>query len=231
MKVFKKFISLIVLILILATSIYFGTALIKSKTYEPQEVVVERVEQNYDMYIKGTDTIRLSIKENFNTCKSGDKIKRCGIIKNTITNASNLTKKEDLSNYENENAINAIKNIIENIKDNIIIIQTNWNSRFTKEELESLIKTEKKNITVEIKNISIEQNNKETKYTIKLDSKNGKKVKEVIAKKDGKLKKPENPSKKGYIFVEWQLDGKKYDFNKKVKKDFTLVAKWKKKKS
>ncbi len=231
MKIFKKVISFIILILILTTSIYFGIALIKSKTYEPQEVVVERVERNYDMYIKGTETIKLSIKENFNTCKSGEKIKRCGLIKDTITSVSNLTTKKDINNYANQNALNTIKDIIKNSKEDEIKIQTNWNSRFTKEELESLLKIDKKNITVEIKDTIIEQTKKETKYKVKLDSKNGKKVKEVVVKKDGKLKKPKNPSKKGYTFVEWQLDGKKYDFGLKVKKDFTLVAKWKKKKS
>ena len=34
------------------------------------------------------------------------------------------------------------------------------------------------------------------------------------------------PTKDGYKFIEWQLDGKKYDFNTKVTKDITLAAKW-----
>ena len=36
-------------------------------------------------------------------------------------------------------------------------------------------------------------------------------------------------TKDGYTFVEWRLDGKKYDFSTKVTKDIKLVAKWKKK--
>lgn len=38
---------------------------------------------------------------------------------------------------------------------------------------------------------------------------------------------PANPEWKGHTFVEWQLDGKTYDFNMKVTEDITLKAKWK----
>lgn len=231
MKILKKLISVIFLVLILSSSIYFGIILIKSKTYESPEVIVDRIENNYEAYIKGEKEVKLSIKENFNTCRSDDKVKRCGIIKDTVTNATNLTTKEDLSSYNNKDAIETIKDIINRDKSTKINIQTNWNSRFTKEELETLIKMDNKTITVEIKETLLEPKNEEKEYTVKFDAKNGKKVKEVTVKKDGKLKKPKNPTKKGYTFVEWQLDEKKYDFNKKVKKDLTLVAKWKKKKA
>lgn len=231
MKIVKKLAYIIFLVLILSSSIYFGIILVKSKNYEPQEVVVDRIENNYEMYIKGEKTVKLSIKENFNTCKSDDKVKRCGIIKDTIKNATNLTTKEDLSSYTNKDAIDTIKDIINRDKSTKISIQTNWNSRFTKEELESLLKNDKKNINVEIKDALEQTTNKKAEFTVKFDAKNGKKVKEVTVKKDGRIKKPNNPTKKGYTFVEWQLDGKKYDFNKKVKKDLTLVAKWKKKKA
>ncbi len=41
-----------------------------------------------------------------------------------------------------------------------------------------------------------------------------------------KATKPTNPTKKGYKFVEWQLDGQKYDFNSKVTQDIELKAIW-----
>lgn len=37
---------------------------------------------------------------------------------------------------------------------------------------------------------------------------------------------PKEPTKEGYIFVEWQLDGKKYDFDTAIDKDIILTAKW-----
>lgn len=42
-------------------------------------------------------------------------------------------------------------------------------------------------------------------------------------------KKPNNPTRYGYNFVEWQLDGKAYDFSQTVNKELTLKATWKEK--
>lgn len=44
--------------------------------------------------------------------------------------------------------------------------------------------------------------------------------------KDKVAKKPANPSKEGYDFIEWQLGGKKFDFATKITGDITLKAKW-----
>ena len=46
---------------------------------------------------------------------------------------------------------------------------------------------------------------------------------------DSAATEPTAPTKKGYTFVEWQLDGAKYKFSTAVTKDITLVAVWKKK--
>ena len=42
------------------------------------------------------------------------------------------------------------------------------------------------------------------------------------------LTAPTDPTKEGYIFVEWTLDGKTFDLNTKITKDITLKAKWEK---
>lgn len=44
--------------------------------------------------------------------------------------------------------------------------------------------------------------------------------------KNGKIEKPNTPNKIGYVFIEWQLDGKTFNFNTKIKKDIILTAKW-----
>ena len=44
--------------------------------------------------------------------------------------------------------------------------------------------------------------------------------------KNGKVKQPLTPKKEGYVFIEWQLNGQKYDFNTQVKENLNLTAKW-----
>ena len=44
--------------------------------------------------------------------------------------------------------------------------------------------------------------------------------------KNKKINKPIEPTKEGYVFVEWQLNGEKYDFDTEIKKDTVLTAKW-----
>ena len=72
----------------------------------------------------------------------------------------------------------------------------------------------------------------ETKaYTVKFDSDGGSTVKSQEVSVGGKVTKPDDPTKKEYVFVEWQLNGKTYDFKKEVVEDITLKAKWDKEKN
>ena len=68
----------------------------------------------------------------------------------------------------------------------------------------------------------------EEKYTVSFDSNGGSSKNNQIVVAGNKANKPANPTKNGYTFVEWQLDGKTYDFNTPVTKDITLKAVWKK---
>ena len=45
-------------------------------------------------------------------------------------------------------------------------------------------------------------------------------------KRNGKIEEPITPTKDGYVFKEWQLNGKKYDFDSGVESDTVLTAKW-----
>ena len=65
-------------------------------------------------------------------------------------------------------------------------------------------------------------------FTIKFDSNGGSDVSSVKVGKNNLIKKPTDPTRNGYEFVSWQLNGKDFDFNTKITKDITLVAKWKK---
>ena len=69
----------------------------------------------------------------------------------------------------------------------------------------------------------------EITYTVTFDTNGANTIEPVVVKKDAKVKKPTNPTKEGATFIEWQLDGKKYDFNQKVTKSITLIASYKEK--
>lgn len=65
-------------------------------------------------------------------------------------------------------------------------------------------------------------------YEVKFDSAGGSSVETQEVKKNGTVTKPANPTKEGYEFENWLLDGTAYDFNAKVTSSFTLVASGKK---
>ncbi len=64
---------------------------------------------------------------------------------------------------------------------------------------------------------------------INFDSDSGSLVPSMKVEEGKKLSKPTNPTKEGYEFISWQLNGKEYDFNTLIKEDITLMANWKKK--
>ena len=65
-------------------------------------------------------------------------------------------------------------------------------------------------------------------YKVTFNSDGGTKVAQQFIEEGKVASMPTNPKKNGYTFVEWQLNGKKYNFNTQVTKDITLKAKWKK---
>lgn len=69
------------------------------------------------------------------------------------------------------------------------------------------------------------------KYTVSFDTDGGSKINNQTVQQNNKVKKPLNPTKDGFVFVEWQLNGKTYNFNTAVTSNITLKAVWKEKES
>ena len=64
-------------------------------------------------------------------------------------------------------------------------------------------------------------------YWVQFDVNGGKEEIKQQAVEEGKTAtKPTDPTRDGYKFAEWQLDGKKFDFSTKITKTITLKAKW-----
>ena len=81
-----------------------------------------------------------------------------------------------------------------------------------------------KDITLKAKWIE-DKNTK--KYTVTFNSDGGSNVASQTIIENKRATKPNNPTRSGYTFVEWQLNGKTYDFNSTITKDITLKAVWK----
>ena len=65
------------------------------------------------------------------------------------------------------------------------------------------------------------------KYTVTFDSKGGTAVESQIVKRNNSAVEPEKPSKEGFVFLGWYTEeDEKFDFNTKIKKNLTLIAKW-----
>ena len=64
--------------------------------------------------------------------------------------------------------------------------------------------------------------------TVSFNSNGGTAVAPQTIAKGGKATKPANPTRDGYTFDNWYLDGEVYDFSKPVNENITLNAQWKK---
>jgi len=63
-------------------------------------------------------------------------------------------------------------------------------------------------------------------FTVTFDSSGGSSVASQKILEGNKVTKPKDPTRKGYIFKGWTLNGKTYNFNTTVSSNITLVAKW-----
>ena len=67
-----------------------------------------------------------------------------------------------------------------------------------------------------------------TKYVVTFDTDGGSAITKKMVEEGKSVVRPNNPTKSGYSFKEWQLDRKTYNFNTKVTKDIILKAIWEK---
>ena len=66
------------------------------------------------------------------------------------------------------------------------------------------------------------------KYIVDFDSNGGSSVRSQSVLEGARATEPNDPTKSGYRFLGWYLDGSKFSFNTRIYEDITLVAKWEK---
>lgn len=84
------------------------------------------------------------------------------------------------------------------------------------------------NITLTAKWEKVETTPSITTYTITFDSNGGSNVSSQKVESGKTVSKPTNPTRDGYTFVSWTLNGSTYDFQTAITGNITLVANWKK---
>ena len=62
-------------------------------------------------------------------------------------------------------------------------------------------------------------------YVVSFNSNGGTEIADIEVKPGEYIKKPNDPDKEGYTFIEWQLNGRRFNFNTAIKDDITLKAK------
>ena len=65
---------------------------------------------------------------------------------------------------------------------------------------------------------------KKQPYTVTFDSLGGNAIESQIIEKGSKVKKPTDPQKEGFTFVEWQYESKTFDFDTPIDSDILLTA-------
>ena len=65
-----------------------------------------------------------------------------------------------------------------------------------------------------------------TKYTITFDSNGGSEVPSQYLTYGSRVTRPQDPTRDGYNFSEWKVNGQSYFFNVNVTSDLTITATW-----
>ena len=63
-------------------------------------------------------------------------------------------------------------------------------------------------------------------YTVTFDSNGGSEITSRRVGENGSVIKPTDPTREGYTFLGWYLNGEEFDFNTKITSDITLTARW-----
>lgn len=65
-------------------------------------------------------------------------------------------------------------------------------------------------------------------YNVEFETDGGTEITTQTVEKGNLANQPTTPTKKGYKFIEWQLNNEKFDFKQEINSDIKLIAKWEK---
>lgn len=201
---------------------------------ENQEL--EEVTNNYVTYISINPSIKLEFSQ---TCQKNDSILDCTdpeVIDYELLNADAKEIYQDIDLLENDKKLLTVIDLIiktaesNNIEFETVDIYSDWEqmNNFVNENLESenftynVIINSKDNLS-EIEDALI---NDIVTYVVTFDTDGGSEILSQTIKENELVIEPLNPTRNGYTFVEWQLDGERFDFETPIIDNITLIAIW-----
>lgn len=233
----------IIIILLIVGGIFFFK---KDKTSDKEEKVLK--EQNYTMYVSINPLVKFVFKESYYECKGDNGNKTiCSEVSNevldyTLINDDAKEFYKDL-NFKGKTYIDTLIMLCDVARDNNVSFEsidlvTDYNKISYDKVLEEVKNNSRYdyefNIFIDVKEKLVEEEiieniEKESKvFTVKFDTNGGSNIDDRLVKENTILGNIVIPKKDGYKFVEWQVDGKKYDENTLVTSDIILKAKWEK---
>lgn len=249
----KKVLISIISILVLSILIVGGIFIFKGSDKDTKENKLLK-EQTYTMYVKINPLVKLTFKETYYECTStndnGEEIKTiCSDKEDSIMEYTLINDDaKDIYNtidFKGKSVLDALIVLCDVARDNKVAfenLEIVSDYTFDKEELTQKIESGSKyeskiNVYVDFKEYikddeiikDLEKEETTKKYVVSFDSNGGSKIEKQEIKENEKATEPTKPTKTGYDFVEWQLNGKKYNFETNITSNITLTAIWKKK--
>ena len=177
----------------------------------------EKVDNYYTLYLKSNDEdiLKLNLHEGYILCKRFNKEKICSdkIFESTEVTLYNTELNDEFIN--NNTVVNSINEFIKNNDlENVVIIS---DYKFNENDFLGTFSYEEEIL-----------DDNTNYYTVTFDTDGGSSIDSVVVKDGEKLNKPNNPSKDGYSFVNWEYNDTEYNFDNVVTSNLTLKAIWKK---
>lgn len=242
----NKYMLLAIGTLIFVGSIMLGIDFLNTENTE-KDTVIEHKKYEYKMYVKSTEIFRFNFEASYDECEdtSGKKY-ACGNYSDKILSSQLIKSENNLFNtinFNDKSIIDTLSTIIdislkngyssESIK---IISNYEFNYKDITNELKKKFSLNDNFRVIGITRATLDDkdvieeltNDASTKlYKIIFDSLGGTPVSEQEIVDGELLIEPVVPVKEGFEFLEWQVNGVKYDYNVPVTTDLMLVASWK----
>lgn len=235
-KLNKKWI--IIAISLLVVIIMASMFIIKNKQQEKDNNQQTQTQENtYEALVSINPLIKLEFKEvcHKSTESENSKTYSCDAPKVTNYELINDDAKNIYSDLDFSSTGGGLADVLvmlaKKARENGIVfdsvqVSSNW---------ENLEEYKNNNESLNVYNFEISIINKEElekeenqKFLVTFNSDGGSSVDSQEILKGNKVSAPISPTKEGYSFVEWKLNGETYDFDNKIKSNIELKAVWKK---